>query len=146
MQNPEWLDTALRELGTAEIPGPASNPRVIEYHKSTTLKATDDAVPWCSAFACWCMEETGIRSPRSARARDWLTWGVELKEPLHGCIVVLKRGSNPAQGHVGFYLASSSIRVLVLGGNQGDRVCKVWFPMDRVLGYRWPTVAAFGGA
>ena len=43
------LMTALKEIGTRETPGAGDNPRIVEYHKSTTLPAqyaNEDETPW----------------------------------------------------------------------------------------------------
>jgi len=50
--------------------------------------------------------------------------------------VVLARGPN--SGHVGFLEDWDDDRVKLLGGNQGNAVSYVWFPMSRILGYRVP--------
>ena len=42
----EWFDIARDELGTDEIPGPVHNERILEYHSTTTLNASDDETPW----------------------------------------------------------------------------------------------------
>lgn len=142
---PAWLALALAELGTAELAGSRHNPRILEYHACTTLKATQDEVPWCSAFACWAMEggELGraIRSTRSAAARSWMQWGVELKQPRLGCLAVFSRSSNPAFGHVAFYLDGYGGMLDILGGNQSNRVCIAKYGTGRLLGYRWPVGA-----
>lgn len=135
-----WYGIAMREMetGVDEIPGPQHNPRILEYHQSTTLRATDDETPWCSSFVNWCMEQAGHPGTRSALARSWLAWGRPLEEPRKGCVVVLQRGQHPTQGHVGFLHGRERDRLLVLGGNQGDQVNIRSYPADRLLGYRWP--------
>jgi hypothetical protein len=73
------------------------------------------------------------------RARSWLTWGKPLEKPIPGCVVVLKRGNNPHQGHVGLYVQPGKDgTIYVLGGNQGDAVTIAKFRKSSVLGYRWP--------
>lgn len=134
---PLWLSIARTELGVAEIPGADHNERILEYHATTTLRATTDETPWCSSFACWVMERAGYQSTRSAAARSWLQWGRKLDAPTEGCIVVLKRGAPPS-GHVGFFVGEDANRVRLLGGNQGNRVSEAWFPRADVLGYRIP--------
>ena len=44
---PRWLSVAYQELrlGIREIPGPEHTGRILDYHKSTTLKATTDEIP-----------------------------------------------------------------------------------------------------
>lgn len=133
---PKWMQIASAELGVKEKPGAADNPRVIEYHSLTTLKATEDSVPWCSSFVSWCLEKSGVQSTKSAWARSYLNWGVELKEPKYGCIVVFTRGAS--SGHVAFFVDKSSHGVKVLGGNQSDEVNYSYYSQSRVLGYRWP--------
>ncbi len=133
-----WHAIAKAELGVKEIPGAADNPRIVEYHAATSLKASDDETPWCSAFANWCMAEAGINGSGSAAARSWLSWG-DPCEPRPGCIVVLWRVAPDAPtGHVGFLDSLDGDRVWILGGNQGDKVSVAAFPVARVLAYRWP--------
>lgn len=134
---PKWMEIAEKELGQHEIKGPGSNPRIIEYHKSTTLKASTDEVPWCSSFVCWVMQEAGLKSTRSAAARSWENWGDSLKKPEFGCVVILRRGTG-GQGHVGLYVGEGPDHVKVLGGNQGDQVSIVNFNKNKVVAYRWP--------
>jgi uncharacterized protein (TIGR02594 family) len=130
-----WMAIARGELGTKEVPGSGDNPRVIEYHKVTSLKATEDSVPWCSSFACWVMEAAGIRSPRSARAKDWAKWGKALSKPQPGCVVVFTRDGG---GHVAFFVREEGESLVVLGGNQSDAVNESKYPKSRVISYRWP--------
>lgn len=98
-----------------------------------------------SSFACTCVDEAGYNSPKSAAARSWLKWGVELDGPRLGCIVVFDRSdpSNPNAAHVAFYAQPSfdTTKILVLGGNQRNRVCVAPYDKEKVLGYRWPRAA-----
>jgi uncharacterized protein (TIGR02594 family) len=143
VSGPRWLEIAREELeaGVAEIAGPEANPSILAYHQATSLKATSDEVPWCSAFTSWCLERSFVTSTHSASARSYCQWGVSVSvvHPPEGAIVVLRRGE-AWQGHVGFYLpgASQPNHILLLGGNQGDRVSVAEFPVDRVLSMRWP--------
>lgn len=129
---------AVMEIGEQEVQGQQNNPKIIEYHKMTTLAAKDDETPWCSAFVCWCLEKAGIRSTRSAAARSYLKWGQEAKEPYEGCIVVLSRGK-PPQAHVGFFVQMRGDEIIVLGGNQGNRVSFQAFHKSRILSFREPS-------
>lgn len=138
---PDWLLCARREIGVKERPGDADNPRIVEYLSATRIKPAmqEDETPWCAAFVSWVLEQSGIPSTRSAAARSYLSWGQELAEPRRGCVVVLSRTQAPAHGHVGFYLSGSPQHVLVLGGNQSNRVSIKEYPRERVLSYRWPS-------
>lgn len=146
---PPWLEAASKEArsGVLEIAGAEHHPRILTYHSSTTLRATADEVPWCSSFVNWCMVAVGEPGTDSARARSWLHYGVPLRVPALGCVVVLKRGgaNEPgaevvnAKGHVGFFIDEPTPgEVIVLGGNQSNQVCERTYPESRVLGYRWP--------
>jgi len=134
---PAWLIAAVRELGVRKHPREADNPRILEYHRTTTLRATDDEVPWCSAFVNWCLRQARVAGTNSAAARSWLGWGQPLVNPRRGCVAVLRRGTNPAQGHVGFFLQSRGAVVDLLGGNQGNQVRVQTYSVTQLLGYRW---------
>lgn len=139
---PYWLALAEAEIGVKEIAGDRDNPRIVEYQQATTLRATDDETPWCASYVAWVLEQAGIPSTRSARARSYEEWGTRLDGPVPGCIVVFWRGkkrSDP-QGHVGFYVGGdpSGGRIAVLGGNQSDSVRISTYKTDRLIGYYWP--------
>ena len=116
------------------------NPQIIEYLKSCPSlpddMENDQGTPWCAAFVNWCCKEAGIEGTRSAAARIWLTYGEKLKEPVPGCIVVLRRTNSPTSGHVCFFVKQSGDKILCLGGNQGDQVKESWYSTADVLGYR----------
>lgn len=141
-----WLKLAHDEMGVEEIDGSDSNPRIMEYFATcggTWVK--DDGTPWCGAFTGYVMATTGHKlASEPLRARSWLAWGQPLDKPVAGCVVVLKRGNNPKQGHVGFFMQATKDGkgVLVLGGNQGNRVSIQRFKSEDVLGYRMPDGAA----
>jgi len=138
---PLWLEIAAREIGQKELPGPfQNNSKIVEYHKSTTLKASQDEVPWCSSFACWAMEQSGVESPRSAAAASWGQWGAPCEAKL-GAIVLLRFDpkTNASGAHVGFLWWSDPGKLLVLGGNQKDSVNVTSFNPNRLIGFRWPS-------
>ena len=128
--NPLWLEIAKKEIGTEEIPGIGNNPKIIAYHQTTTLKATEDSVPWCSSFVNWCLKQVEIVGTNSAAAISWLLWGRKLDIPELGCICVIHKkvnGADPKTGstsgyHVAFWLREDINHVWLLGGNQGDAV------------------------
>jgi uncharacterized protein (TIGR02594 family) len=128
-----WFEIAKREMerGVREIPGRVHNPRIVQYHKATTLRATTDETPWCSAFVNWCMKQAGIKGTRDARAISWLNWGQKLNSPRPGCLVVFNH-------HVAFYHSTSRNRLQLLGGNQSDRVKISRYSKSSVRAYRWP--------
>lgn len=134
---PSAYEIAKGELGQKEVRG-GENPRIIEYHSATTLKAQEDEVAWCSAFVSWCLEKARIKSTKSAAARSYLEWGqaVALKDAREGDIVVFKRGSSSWQGHVGFFVSQDNDYITVLGGNQSDAVTYAKYSKANLLGVR----------
>lgn len=135
------LEVAQKELGVHETPGEASTPRIIEYAKHTTLKATSDEVAWCSAFANFVVDTAGFKGTNSAAARSWLSWGQPPTKPIPGCIVVIDRHdpNNPNAAHVSFLQKDNGNGTIAcIGGNQSDRVKVSNYSKSKVLGYRVP--------
>ena len=128
-------DYAKQEVGQKEIAGDGNNPRIVEYHQTTSLRATTDEVSWCSSFVNWCCRQAGVAGTDSAAARSWLRWGEQLKQPVEGCVVVFRRGAPPS-GHVGFFVKRDGVNVWVLGGNQSNMVKISVYKASDVLGYR----------
>jgi uncharacterized protein (TIGR02594 family) len=85
------------------------------------------------------MKQAGIVGTGSAAARSWLNWGKTLDSPRNGCVAVLRRGNNPNNGHVAFYVGDGNSNIRLLGGNQGDQVKVSAFPKTMLLSYRWPS-------
>lgn len=143
--DPAWLSTAFKEIGTQEITGDAQHSqRVLQYHACTGLGATTDETPWCSSFLCWVMDQCNVTSTRSAASLSWLRWGKELKSPVRGCVVIFERmGKNgqviPNRGHVALWLGQQGRITYVLGGNQRNQVGVNAYRTDRIIGYRWPS-------
>jgi uncharacterized protein (TIGR02594 family) len=134
---PTWFTIAKTEVGESEIAGGKHNPRIIEYHTATSLKATSDEVSWCAAFVCWCLHKAGHASPRSAAARSFLDWGKPTNAPSVGDVTVFWRESPSSwKGHVAFYVEQDGNYVRVLGGNQGNMVKVASYHKSYVLGYR----------
>jgi len=133
---PPWMPIAIKELGVSEVKGNLHNPKILEYHKTTTLAAKQDEVSWCSSFVNWVMKQAGIKGTGLANAQSWLKWGVGIDVPIYGSIVVLKRGKEPWMGHVGFLVYDSKERMMILGGNQGDKVSIAPFSKKDLLGIR----------
>lgn len=114
-----WMPIAEGEIGIKEVAGIEHHPRILEYHATTTLRATEDEVPWCSSFVNWVFKQAGYTGTRSARALSWAEWGEQLIEPVPGCLVVTKRKGG---GHVGFFIREDAEFIWLLGGNQNNEV------------------------
>ncbi|MEZ5923920.1 MAG: TIGR02594 family protein [Hyphomicrobiaceae bacterium] len=138
-QDIPWVEQARAWIGLAEGPGTSVNPAIRAFYADAGHpEIEDDGVAWCAAFVGACLRRSGIESTGSLMARSYLAWGEPLERPREGAIAVLKRGANPAEGHVGFFVSEEDGTIRILGGNQGDRVCVAGFPRSRLLGYRWP--------
>lgn len=147
-----WLDIAMGELGVSEFPGEQHNPRILEYHQSTSLRATDDETPWCASFVNWVLQKAGIVGTNNAQAKSFMTWGLKLATLRKGAIVVFKRGDKEWQGHVGIVEQWEGKHVWIVSGNHADGVQLAAYPIADILDIRWPksiynstTVKASGG-
>lgn len=135
-----WLEKAKSYIGLSEVPGKVHNSKILGWWKAIRSAFRDDETPWCAAFVGGVLEECGIKSSRSATARSYLKWGFPLGGPAVGAIVVFWRGSPcGSKGHVGFVVGKDKTgNLMVLGGNQGDKVSIAAFSPMRVLDFRWP--------
>lgn len=129
---------ASRFVGTSEISGAVSNPLILAMLRLDAQWPEGDEVAWCSAFVNWCAWLLGLPRSKSLAARSWTSVGegIVLNEARKGDVVVLSRGDNPAQGHVGLFDHATGGLVWLLGGNQGDKVSVEAFPISRVVAVR----------
>lgn len=127
-----------KEYETADIAGPQSNPRILQYFaKVGQAWVQDDDTAWCAAFVGFCLESVGIPSTKALNARSYLKFGKPTTTPKFGDIVVFWRISpTSVYGHVAFFLKESGGYTYTLGGNQSDEVCVSKYPTSTVLGYR----------
>lgn len=134
-----WMSVARGELGQRELPKNRHNPRILEYHATTTLRARDDETPWCSSFCNWVMRRSGYEGTNSARALSWRNrnWGQRINRPAVGAIAIIDWGRG--KGHVGFVAGRSGNRIVLLGGNQSNMVRYSPFDRNRIVEYRVPT-------
>lgn len=68
MQNPQWLNIAINELGVAELRN-GDNPKIVEYHRTTLLAAKNDETPWCSSFVNWVLMKAGLERTKALRLK-----------------------------------------------------------------------------
>ena len=134
-----WLRTAYSHVGTKEVPGAKSNPKIIQWAKRmggwiASFYKNDDT-PWCGLFVAECFNVHGYQvSQQSLSALAWADWGQ--KSPIApGAVLVFKRQGG---GHVGFYVGEDSTAFHVLGGNQRDSVSVTRIAKDRLVAVRWP--------
>lgn len=142
---------AERFVGMGEVPGRESNPAILAMLRLDAQWPEGDEVPWCSAFANYIAWLLRLPRSKSLRARSWLQVGQPVTLDQARCgfdVVILNRaGATPdpnvidAPGHVGFYAGRESGSagddyVLILGGNQSDRVSVARYDAARILGLR----------
>lgn len=141
------FDLAQRFVGLREVSGTASNPAILAMLQLDEVWPEDDSVSWCSSFVNYIAWLMRLPRSKSLRARSWLTVGVpvSLASAAVGFdVVILNRENGPvdpaiidAPGHVGFYAGrDDGGHVIVLGGNQSDKVCLASFQQSAVLGVR----------
>ncbi len=150
MNELNWVHIARGYVGTKEVKGDKHNPIVLELWASA-FKAKNQAVPavfkndetaWCGGFVAGVMAKANLAHhipDGFAMARSWLKAGTKLNNPAYGCVVVFWRGNlKGASGHVGFCVGRDRKgNLMILGGNQSDKVSIIPFDKERVLGYRW---------
>jgi uncharacterized protein (TIGR02594 family) len=139
------LETAARYLGVREHSAPgASNPAVESFWTLAGMERQKDEVPWCAAFVGAVLGEVGLPNTGRPNARSYEKWGrkVSLAEARPGDVVVLSRGTQPWQGHVGFLVRFDGDRVVLRGGNQSDAVSDAPYSVSRIVAIRRADAAA----
>lgn len=144
---PRWLPVALGEIGVVEDPRVGkSTGRVEQYHAATRGGRALDDVPWCASFCCWVLEQSGVFSPRTKRASDFIAWGKDCREAdgsmrfSTGAVIVFGKDDPDAagSGHVAFVMGRSGQTLYVLGGNQQNAVTIAARSARNVVAVRWP--------
>jgi uncharacterized protein (TIGR02594 family) len=111
--------------------------------REANLNIDPEIVKWCAAFVNAVLATQGLKGTGALNARSFLSYGENTDSPTRGDIVVLRRGKNPDEGHVGFFEGfDRKGNVRVLGGNTSDKVDTATFPARDVLGFRRAPTAA----
>lgn len=138
---PRWMEIARGYVGTKEVVGKGSNSKILAM--ATRLGGwvksffKDDDIPWCGLFVGYCLTESGLpTTSNTLSARSYETYGVALKEPSFGAIMVFARDGG---GHVGFYVGERPDAFRILGGNQSNAVTETWIAKARHTATRWPS-------
>jgi uncharacterized protein (TIGR02594 family) len=137
MTEPKYLSYARSFIGQREIGATNKAPFIFSMAQKLNVLWLYGQ-PWCGMFVADCLTQFNYKIPKHFyRAKAWLDYGVEIKEPCLGCIVIFGRQGG---GHVGFVVGINHAgHLLVLGGNQKNMVRIDPFDKARVLGYRLPT-------
>jgi uncharacterized protein (TIGR02594 family) len=137
MADPKWLTLARKELGTLEIPGKRSNPKVVQYYLDVVGKSMADSVPWCAAFVGAMLVRADKKSTGSLMARSYVKYG-DRCPAQPGAIAVWPRGRSPIYGHVNFVESVDGNKVICIGGNQSDAVTRATYDKRKAVAFRWP--------
>ena len=133
-----WMEAAWGYIGVRETAGKGATAEIVGmFAKAGHAEVSSDEVPWCAAFVGGCLKDASLPNTGSLLARSYLEYGTKLDAPKVGAIAVFKRGAPPS-GHVAFVTGWGNGSIRVLGGNQGDKVCEANYPLDSLLGLRWP--------
>lgn len=141
---PRTIQVALGEYGHKEIPGPRSNPRIIQYRDEINAKYPgrikgyhDDDTAWCSLFATWVLMKAGkpIIEKNPLWSRNYVNYAEKSETPSLGDVLVFARGGG---GHIGFYVGEDKTCYHVLGGNQANEVNITRINKIRILSVRKP--------
>lgn len=136
----EWMGIASNLIGTNEVPGSKSNPKILGWAKDIggwiASFFKDDDIPWCGLFVAYVMREAGfeVKLKNPLGARNWAEFG-NSTTPRYGAIMVFSREGG---GHVGFYVSEDDDTYHILGGNQSNTVNVTKVRKNRFLAARWP--------
>jgi len=136
-----WYEEAVRQLGTREVPGPASNPKILQWAGKLGIPYKDDDIPWCGLFTAHCVGSTLPEEPLPKNplgARNWAKFGSKCKPVLGSVLVFWRVNKNGALGHVGLYHGEDDQAFHVLGGNQSNKVSVARVAKNRLLDARQP--------
>jgi len=130
-------------IGIEEIKGPEHNPTILgwlkQFGKNLGRWATGrDETAWCAVFVSMVLNACGYEGTNHALASSYTTWGVPSR-PIRGAVIVIKRkksGADTRTGsragfHVGILKLITKHYIVILGGNQSNKVCVSWFPRGK---------------
>jgi len=147
MTSPIWLNVMRFAEGLQEIPGPKSNPVILNWNKMINGPKwyDNDDKPWCALAlnavlsVCGLPLAVGNSIPLDKydllRAKSFETWGHAIAIPTLGCIMTFSR---PEGHHVGLYRGERKDAYYILGANQSNTIGSVWILKKRLTSIRWP--------
>ncbi|MBL4591246.1 MAG: TIGR02594 family protein, partial [Phycisphaerales bacterium] len=139
---PAWYLEALAQKGLHER---QNYSRLRSWFHKSVAWIDPRKIAWCGAFVQTCIrltvpDEDTPDNPLGAR--NWARFGVGLKQPALGAVLVFWRGSRKGwKGHVGFYAGEDATTYHALGGNQSNAVTISRVRKNRLLAIRWPKSA-----
>ena len=123
-------------IGTREV-GNNGGPQVTRFLKSVGLRPGN---PWCAAFVNAVLVKLGYAYSGSIESISFVKYGIAVKIPARGDIIVLKGVGGRSPTHVGFFVGATIMNGRlyygVLGGNQSNAVKVSYFPASKVIAIR----------
>ena len=135
----DYMDVAKSHLGVTEIKGIKNNELIVKWWIKLGAWFREDETPWCGLFVALCLKDTGYVVPTQFyRALKWADYGLPCSLGV-GAIAIMKREGG---GHVAFVAGKTKEgKIVLLGGNQGDKVCYTAVSANKILTYRRPDKA-----
>lgn len=148
-----WISAARKYVGLREDTSKTKhNPTILmmlkkmgSFNGEARAWWNNDDDAWCGTFVGYCLGISNRWVVREwYRAKSWnapveLT---KLDKPAYGAIVTFTRTGG---GHVGFVVGKDKHgNIMVLGGNQSNKVSIIPFAPSRVTGYYWASKVADG--
>ncbi|WP_313377301.1 TIGR02594 family protein, partial [Chishuiella sp.] len=134
-----WMEIAWKEE-TKNIKETGTNKEIFKFFKGTAYEKTmgtidpktkkginDQTISWCAAFINWVFVKYGYKGILTdggydaVRALKWAEWteGKKILNPVYGAIAVKTRKGG---GHVGFVAGEKNGKLIILGGNQSNKL------------------------
>lgn len=134
-----WLDFLEAHIGEHEIQGSSANPFIVALFKHTSYDTTSDETAWCAATICTALEVNNYKSPHSAAAMSFATYGTacELKP---GAILVFKWSGGDHHVTCLDHVINSSL-IACIGGNQSNELRITNYDPKYLIAIRWPVKA-----
>jgi uncharacterized protein (TIGR02594 family) len=141
LPEPLWVEKLDKLSGIPEVVAGKLNPQITEMFRTThfPIDKLTAKTAWCAAAVCWALAQAGYRSTRSAEAKSFIKYGIEVPVQ-YGSIVVFNPHSADAggTGHIGFVVGVDQTDLLCLSGNSSNTVRRKWYPRSLLVASRWP--------
>jgi uncharacterized protein (TIGR02594 family) len=148
-----WVSEVRACTGIDEVPGSADSPIIMAWRldishafpemASYTAGYTGDDIAWCGFGLAGAMARCKIKPPYDPSddaecylwALAWAEWGVRLKSPKIGCVMVFEREGG---GHVAILEKLEGNTAWIRGFNQSDSVNVTTKDMSSFVAAVWP--------
>lgn len=122
------IEIAKKMVGLQEV---RDRRALMEYFKKWSYRgdliADPSKTPWCAYIMNAWERNAGFKGTGSGLARSFDNYGIEVdqEDAREGDIIRFRRTNDPNLGHVAYFVKWEDDKdaVLILGGNQVDKVC-----------------------